>query len=82
MREISVNEINTLNTTICFAFGKFFGKPIETDYASKKNEIGYSAYPLGFGTCKFLPKETRFFEGTSTTSVESLKEFALKVMGK
>ena len=82
MREINANEINILNTTICFANGKFYGAPIKTDYASKKNEIGYSAYPLGHGSSIFLPKCTRFFEGDTNTSVEALKEFALKVIGE
>lgn len=33
----------------------------ETNYPSKRNYIGLSGYPKGFGVCQFLPKGTRFF---------------------
>ncbi|MBO7712661.1 MAG: hypothetical protein J6S85_03775 [Methanobrevibacter sp.] len=41
--------------------GRRYGDVFKTDYPSKKNVSGFSGYPLGRGTCVFLPKGTRFF---------------------
>lgn len=53
---------NCKHNVVAVLNNKFYTDFHLTNYPSKKNVIGLSAYSNGFGSSIFLPKETRFFE--------------------
>lgn len=80
VKKITINEINGDKTVIAYANGKFYTDVRATDYQSKKNVLGLSAYPFGRGASIFLPEGTRFFAAEGTKLPQWVRDEAKKII--
>lgn len=78
--EIGINEINGNKTVVAYFNNKFYTDIHATDYPSKKNVLGLSAYPFGFGTSIFLPERTRFFAAEGNKVPQWVRDEAKKII--